>query len=91
MSGEAKIEPELSKGLKKLCEDLSAGRMKSHLGGREVQSRGCDEFEYDGWKRKLGSRNFLRKKLNLLSDCAPGIMPEFSNGFSISFLGTPKS
>ncbi|MAS69317.1 glycosyltransferase family 2 protein [Zunongwangia profunda] len=45
-----------------------------------------DEFEYDGWKRKLGSRNFLRKKLNLLSDCAPGIMPEFSNGFSISFL-----
>lgn len=45
-----------------------------------------DEFEYDGWKRKLGSRNLLRKKLNLLSDCAPGIMPEFSNGFSISFL-----
>ncbi|WBL23199.1 glycosyltransferase family 2 protein [Zunongwangia sp. HRR-M8] len=45
-----------------------------------------DEYEFDGWKRKLGSRNVLRKKLNLLSDCAPGIMPAFSNGFSIGFL-----
>ncbi|MCL6219162.1 glycosyltransferase family 2 protein [Zunongwangia pacifica] len=45
-----------------------------------------DEFEFDGWKRKLGSRNVLRKKLNLLSDKPPGIMPEFSHGFSIGFL-----
>ena len=44
------------------------------------------EFEFDGWKRKLGSRNVLRKKLNLLSDKPPGIMPEFSHGFSIGFL-----
>ena len=45
-----------------------------------------DEFEYDGFFRKLGSRNLLRKKLGLLSDQPPGIMPNFSNGFSISFL-----
>jgi GT2 family glycosyltransferase len=45
-----------------------------------------DEFEMDGWVRKLGSRNVLRKKLGLLSDQAPGIMPEFSNGLSIGFL-----
>lgn len=44
------------------------------------------EFEYDGWIRPLGSRNVLRKKLNLLSDKPPGVMPEFSNGLSISFL-----
>jgi GT2 family glycosyltransferase len=44
-----------------------------------------DEFEKDGWVRKLGSRNVLRKKLGLLSDQAPGIMPEFSNGLSIGF------
>jgi len=45
-----------------------------------------DEFELDGYVRKLGSRNVLRKKLGLLSDQAPGIMPEFSNGLSIGFL-----
>ncbi len=44
------------------------------------------EFEYDGWIRTLGSRNVLRKKLNLLSDQPPGYMPEFSNGFSTGFL-----
>jgi len=45
-----------------------------------------DEFEMDGWVRKLGSRNVLRKKLGLLSDEPPGFMPEFSNGLSIGFL-----
>jgi GT2 family glycosyltransferase len=45
-----------------------------------------DEFEMDGYVRKLGSRNLLRKKLGLLSDHAPGIMPEFSNGLSLGFL-----
>ena len=39
----------------------------------------------NGWERKLGSRNVLRKKLGLLSDRPPGIMPNFSNGFSIGF------
>ena len=45
-----------------------------------------NEFEFDGWKRKLGSRNVLRKKLGLLSDQPPGVMPEFSHGFSTGFL-----
>jgi GT2 family glycosyltransferase len=43
------------------------------------------EFEMDGYVRKLGSRNVLRKKLGLLSDQPPGFMPEFSNGLSVSF------
>ncbi|HET8886391.1 MAG TPA: glycosyltransferase, partial [Salinimicrobium sp.] len=46
----------------------------------------ADEFEYEGWVRKLGSRNVLRKKLGLLSDEEPGIMPSYSNGFSIGYL-----
>ncbi len=45
-----------------------------------------DEFEMDSYVRKLGSRNVVRKKLKLLSDQPPGIMPEFSNGLSIGFL-----
>ena len=45
-----------------------------------------EEFVFDGWKRKLGSRNVLRKKLGLLSDQPPGVMPEFSHGLSTSFL-----
>lgn len=45
-----------------------------------------DEYEYDGWVRKLGSRNKLRKKTGLLSNEAPGKMPEFSHGLSIGFL-----
>lgn len=45
-----------------------------------------DEFYYDGWKRKEGSRYILRKKLGLDSDKKPGFMPEFSNGRSIGFL-----
>lgn len=45
-----------------------------------------DEFEFDGFKRKLGSRNLLRKRVGLLSDKPPGVMPEFSNGLAVSFL-----
>ncbi|MGG7037035.1 MAG: glycosyltransferase family 2 protein [Flavobacterium sp.] len=45
-----------------------------------------DEFLYDGWKRKDGSRFVLRKKLGLDSDCPPGYLPEFSHGRSIGFL-----
>ena len=44
------------------------------------------EYEIDGFVRDLGSRNVLRKKLNLLSDKPPCIMPEFSNGFSVGSL-----
>lgn len=45
-----------------------------------------EEFEMEGFKRSLGSRNVLRKKLGLLSDRPPGFMPDFSNGFSTGFL-----
>ncbi len=45
-----------------------------------------DEFEMDGFVRKLGKRNVIRKKLGLLSDKPPGFMPIFSNGFPVSFL-----
>ncbi len=45
-----------------------------------------EDFEMDGYVRKLGSRNVLRKRLGLLSDKPPGIMPAFSNGFSTGFL-----
>lgn len=53
-----------------------------NLPGRSVQ---FNEFEMDGYIRKLGTRNLLRKKLGLLSDQPPGFMPEFSNGLSIGF------
>jgi len=45
-----------------------------------------DEFELDGYVRKIGQRNVLRKRFGLLSDKPPGIMPVFSNGFPISYL-----
>ncbi|MBP6558199.1 MAG: glycosyltransferase family 2 protein [Flavobacterium sp.] len=45
-----------------------------------------NEFYYDGWKRKEGSRFVLRKKFGLDSDRKPGFLPEFSNGRSIGFL-----
>ena len=50
------------------------------------EGKTVSEFEIDGWVRKFGQRNLLRKRLGLLSDKPPGIMPEFSNGLSISFL-----
>ncbi len=45
-----------------------------------------DKYQQDGFVRTLGQRNVLRKRLGLLSNQPPGVMPEFSNGFSISFL-----
>jgi GT2 family glycosyltransferase len=45
-----------------------------------------NEFCFDGWKRKDGSRFILRKKLGLDSDVAPGFSPLFSHGRSIGFL-----
>ncbi|PCH53426.1 MAG: glycosyl transferase family 2 [Flavobacteriaceae bacterium] len=44
------------------------------------------EYVIDGYVRNLGSRNVLRKRLGLLSDAPPCIMPEFSNGFSVASL-----
>jgi len=45
-----------------------------------------EEFFYDGWKRKDGSRFVIRKRLGLDSDKQPGFLPEFSHGRSIGFL-----
>ncbi len=45
-----------------------------------------NEFHYDGWKRKDGSRFVWRKKLGLDSDVPPGFAPDFSHGRSIGFL-----
>lgn len=45
-----------------------------------------EDFKLDGFVRKLGSRNVLRKRVGLLSDKPPGVMPDFSNGFSTGFL-----
>ena len=45
-----------------------------------------EEFQFDDFARPLGQRNVLRKKLGLLSDKPPGVMPDFSHGFSTGFL-----
>lgn len=45
-----------------------------------------NEFYYDGWKRKDGSRFVWRKNLGLDSNRPPGCLPEFSHGRSIGFL-----
>jgi GT2 family glycosyltransferase len=45
-----------------------------------------NEFCFDGWKRKDGSRFVLRKKLGLDSDCPPGFSSLYSHGRSVSFL-----
>ena len=53
---------------------------------QEDEELKINDFIYDGWKRKDGSRFVLRKKLGLDSDCPPGFSPLFSHGRSISFL-----
>jgi GT2 family glycosyltransferase len=45
-----------------------------------------DEYYFDGWKRKDGSRFRLRKKLGLDSDCPPGYSSLYSHGRSVGFL-----
>lgn len=45
-----------------------------------------EEFYFDGWKRKDGSRFVARKKLGLDADCPPGFSPSFSHGRSVGFL-----
>tara|TARA_R100000935_G_C2839123_1_gene169990 strand:+ start:441 stop:1433 length:993 start_codon:yes stop_codon:yes gene_type:complete len=52
----------------------------------ESNSVQYDDYSKDGYVRKLGSRNVLRKKFNLLSQDPPGYMPKFSNGLSTAFL-----
>lgn len=45
-----------------------------------------DEFMYEDWVRKEGSRFGLRRKFGLEPDKPPGIMPDFSHGYSTGFL-----
>jgi hypothetical protein len=44
-----------------------------------------EEYCFDGWKRKEGSRFILRKKLGLDSDCLPGYSSLYSHGRSVGF------
>jgi GT2 family glycosyltransferase len=53
--------------------------------GDDYQAR-ADEYYFDGWKRKEGTRFILRKKLGLDSDCPPGFSPAFSHSRSVGFL-----
>lgn len=55
-----------------------------HVGVNYVTK--VNEFYYDGWKRKDGSRFVWRKKLGLDSDVPPGSSPAFSHGRSVGFL-----
>ena len=45
-----------------------------------------DEYFFDGWKRRDGSRFILRKKMGLDSDCPPGYSSLYSHGRSVGFL-----
>ena len=45
-----------------------------------------NEFVFDNYKRKDGSRFVLRKKLGLDSDAPPGFSTSFSHGRSVGFL-----
>jgi GT2 family glycosyltransferase len=45
-----------------------------------------DEYYFDGFKRKDGSRFVLRKKLGLDSNVPPAHYPEFGHGRSVGFL-----
>ncbi len=44
------------------------------------------KFYYDGWMRNEPSRFKMRKKLGLQPDKAPGFLPTFAHGRSVSFL-----
>lgn len=45
-----------------------------------------DEYFFDGWKRKDGSRFVVRKRLGLDSNCQPGYSSLYSHGRSVGFL-----
>ncbi|WP_158844233.1 glycosyltransferase family 2 protein [Algibacter sp. L1A34] len=44
------------------------------------------KFYYDGWMRNEPSRFKMRKRLSLQPDTAPGFLPTFAHGRSVSFL-----
>ncbi|MFT4848491.1 MAG: glycosyltransferase involved in cell wall biosynthesis [Sediminicola sp.] len=53
-----------------------------HIGERVT----INQFAYDGWVRKDGSRYVLRKRLGLDTDRPPAHLPTFAHGRSVSFL-----
>ena len=53
---------------------------------KDKSTVGYKDFWIDGYVRKLGQRNVMRKVLGLLSNKPPGFMPEFSHGYSTGFL-----
>ncbi len=53
--------------------------------GEQYQPK-MEEYHFDGWKRKDGSRFIARKRLGLDSDCPPGFSPAFSHSRSVGFL-----
>jgi GT2 family glycosyltransferase len=61
---------------------INADVWKTRLENKKTE---FGNYYYKDWVRKLGSRNILRKRLGLLSNRPPGMMPTFSNGFSIGF------
>ena len=62
------------------------GYITNEVSWSEKELTNDDEFYYDGWVRQESSRFKLRKKIALLDDTAPGWMPKFSNGRSVTFL-----
>jgi GT2 family glycosyltransferase len=60
-------------------------RTKTEFVGPDYQPK-IEEYFFDGWRRKEGSRFVLRKILGLDSDCPPGYSSMFSHGRSVGFL-----
>ena len=52
----------------------------------EDHQPGKGEYISEGWARPEGARFQLRRKFGLAPDAPPGIMPDFSHGYSIGFL-----
>jgi GT2 family glycosyltransferase len=87
---EKKYFEELLKTYQVCPEALGVGgyisnETKYEFVGTEYQPK-SNEFCFDGWRRKDGSRFVLRKKFGLDSDCPPGFSPLFSHGRSVGFL-----
>lgn len=49
------------------------------------EKNGKKFFYFDGWKRKLAVRFWLRKVLGLLDETPPGFMPDYGHGKAMSF------
>lgn len=87
---EANYFEEILKTYERYPETLGVGgyiddETKSEFVGYDYQPK-INEFYFDGWKRKDGSRFVMRKKLGLDSNCPPGYSSLFSHGRSVGFL-----